>query len=177
MADLFKKLFLFSLPTEMSTMLVQRCNMSLISKVRYTGYTFIGSKPQPYLPESSTRLTNTFFKKTFCSTVKNCREFKILGIETSCDDTSAAIVNSEGMILAEHTMNQFHLHEPMGGIVPNLALRSHTINLPTVVATTLEAANLSVTDIDIFAFTRGPGIPACLSVGTNATKTLAASLR
>ncbi|KAJ9088447.1 Mitochondrial tRNAs modification protein [Entomophthora muscae] len=159
------------------TMRVQRKNFNLLKNTTTISLEPTNRRIQSTLLKFDSSLINKSYLRSFCSSVSRCRELNILGIETSCDDTSAAIINNKGLILAEHTMNQFHIHEPMGGIVPNLALRSHTINLPNVVATTLEKANLSITDIDIFAFTRGPGIPACLSVGTNATKTLAASLR
>jgi N6-L-threonylcarbamoyladenine synthase len=104
------------------------------------------------------------------------RPLRILGIETSCDDTSAAIVDSDRNILAETIHGQQTLHEPMGGIVPTLASKGHSRNLPRVICETLEKAKLSVQDLDAIAVTRGPGLPPCLPVGLNAAKTLAAVL-
>ncbi|KAF7729950.1 hypothetical protein EC973_003363 [Apophysomyces ossiformis] len=99
---------------------------------------------------------------------------RVLGIETSCDDTSAAIVTSNREILAEVVHGQQDLHEPMGGIVPTLASLGHSRHLPMVICQTLEQANLTVADLDAIAVTRGPGLPPCLPVGLNAAKTLAA---
>lgn len=98
----------------------------------------------------------------------------VLGIETSCDDTSAAVVTSDRKILSEIVRTQHHLHEPLGGIVPTLASTGHMQNLPIVVREALEQANKSIGEIDCVAVTRGPGLPPCLSVGMNAAKTLAA---
>jgi N6-L-threonylcarbamoyladenine synthase len=107
----------------------------------------------------------------------NTRAQRILGIETSCDDTGAAIVTSDGIVLSEVIHLQQHLHEPHGGIVPTLALESHSAQLPGVIRLALEQANMAVTELDAIAVTRGPGIHACLSVGMNAAKTLAAALK
>lgn len=101
----------------------------------------------------------------------------VLGIETSCDDTSAAIVSSEREILSEVVRGQRELHEPMGGIVPTLASQGHSRYLPSVIRQTLEDAQLTVADLDAVAVTRGPGLPPCLPVGLNAAKTLAAVLQ
>lgn len=101
----------------------------------------------------------------------------VLGIETSCDDTSAAVVTSDRRILSEVVRTQHQLHEAMGGIVPTIASTGHMKNLPSVICEALEAANTNINDIDCVAVTRGPGLPPCLSVGMNAAKTLAAVAR
>ncbi|KAK5807764.1 Gcp-like domain-containing protein [Linnemannia elongata] len=96
-----------------------------------------------------------------------------LGIETSCDDTCAAI------ILSEVLRTQHHLHEPMGGIVPKLAHHAHMRNLPSVVQEAIQSAGLGeqgIQAVDIIAVTRGPGLAHSLGVGLNAAKTLAAAL-
>ncbi|KAI9498485.1 glycoprotease family-domain-containing protein [Zychaea mexicana] len=98
----------------------------------------------------------------------------VLGIETSCDDTSAAIVTSDRTILSEVVKSQQEMHEPMGGIVPTLASLGHSRHLPSVICETLDRAKLTIADIDAIAVTRGPGLPPCLPVGLNAAKTLAA---
>lgn len=105
------------------------------------------------------------------------RPLKVLGIETSCDDTAAAIVTSDRQILAEVVRGQQELHEPKGGIVPMLACESHSRNLPGVVSEALQKAKLTVQDLDAIAVTRGPGLPPCLPVGLNAAKTMAAVCR
>ncbi|KAG0215615.1 hypothetical protein BGX33_001014 [Mortierella sp. NVP41] len=102
-----------------------------------------------------------------------------LGIETSCDDTCAAIVTSDRQILSEVLRTQHHLHEPMGGIVPKLAHHAHMRNLPAVVQEAIQSAGLGergIQAIDVIAVTRGPGLAHCLGVGLNAAKTLAAAL-
>ncbi|KAI9029810.1 Gcp-like domain-containing protein [Phycomyces nitens] len=102
------------------------------------------------------------------------RPLIVMGIETSCDDTSAAIVNSDRKILSEVVRGQQDLHQPMGGIVPTLASKGHSRNLPRVICDALDQAGLTVQDLDAIAVTRGPGLPPCLPVGLNAAKTLAA---
>lgn len=119
-------------------------------------------------------LLRNFFRLT---TGPSKRHLKVLGIETSCDDTAAAIVTSDRQILAEVVRGQQELHEPMGGIVPMLASSSHCRNLPGVITETLERARLTVQDLDAVAVTRGPGLPPCLPVGLNAAKSLAAVLK
>ncbi|KAI8093286.1 glycoprotease family-domain-containing protein [Halteromyces radiatus] len=98
----------------------------------------------------------------------------VLGIETSCDDTSAAVVRSDRTILSEVVKGQQNLHEPMGGVVPTLASKGHSEQLPLVICQALEQAQVTVEDLDAIAVTRGPGLPPCLPVGLNAAKTLAA---
>ncbi|CAG8476463.1 12353_t:CDS:10 [Acaulospora colombiana] len=103
------------------------------------------------------------------------RPFNVLGIETSCDDTAVAIVNSSREILSESIKLQHEIHEPAGGITPNVAMKSHQIHLPGVVCDALLKGNMDVVkDIDVIAVTRGPGLPACLAIGLSAAKTLAA---
>ncbi|KAI8062856.1 Gcp-like domain-containing protein [Gongronella butleri] len=102
------------------------------------------------------------------------RPVTVLGIETSCDDTSAAVVRSDRSILSEVVRGQRAMHEPMGGVVPTLASRGHSANLPGVIVEALKQAHVTVDDLDAIAVTRGPGLPPCLPVGLNAAKTLAA---
>ncbi|KAF9165541.1 S-glutathionyl-(chloro)hydroquinone reductase [Actinomortierella ambigua] len=106
------------------------------------------------------------------------RPLVCLGIETSCDDTCAAIVTSDRQILSEVLRTQHHLHEPMGGIVPKLAHHAHMQQLPNVVREAIQAARLpnGLADIDVVAVTRGPGLAHSLGVGLNAAKSLAAAL-
>lgn len=118
--------------------------------------------------------TTVFCRRGFQHFSRRCYSIKVLGIETSCDDTSAAIVTSDRQILSEVVQGQQDLHEPMGGIVPTLASLGHSRHLPNVICETLEQAGLKIQDIDAIAVTRGPGLPPCLPVGLNAAKTLAA---
>ncbi|CAH1762035.1 19395_t:CDS:2 [Entrophospora sp. SA101] len=114
---------------------------------------------------------------TISNKIVKKKTFNVLGIETSCDDTAVAIVNSDRQIISEAIHLQQHLHEPNGGIVPNLAMASHQQNLPLVVREALDKSNLDlIRDIDVIAVTRGPGLPACLGIGLSAAKTLAAAL-
>jgi len=92
----------------------------------------------------------------------------ILGIESSCDDTSAAIIRN-GMILSNVVANQ-KVHEEFGGVVPELASRAHQENIIPVVDLAIKRAGIDRTDIDAVAFTRGPGLLGSLLVGTSFAK-------
>lgn len=105
------------------------------------------------------------------------RPFRVLAIETSCDDTAVAIVDSTRRILAETVLHQHALHAPHQGIVPRLASRAHRTVLPTAIRTVLAAAGLAVGDLDALAATRGPGIAGSLAVGFDAARLLAAATR
>jgi len=98
----------------------------------------------------------------------------ILGIESSCDDTAAAVLN-EGKILANLVANQ-DVHKKYGGVVPELAARAHQQNIIPVVANAFEEAGIQSTEIDAVAFTRGPGLIGPLLVGTSFAKAFALSL-
>jgi N6-L-threonylcarbamoyladenine synthase len=98
----------------------------------------------------------------------------ILGIESSCDDTSAAIIKNNA-ILSNIIAGQ-KIHEEFGGVVPELASRAHQQNIIPVVDTALKQANLSISDIDAIAFTRGPGLMGSLVVGTSFAKSVALAL-
>ena len=95
----------------------------------------------------------------------------ILGIESSCDDTSASVIK-DGVMLSNVIANQA-VHEQYGGVVPELASRAHQQNIIPVVDSALKNAGLSVDDIDGIAFTRGPGLLGALLVGTSFAKGLA----
>ncbi|KAJ6593703.1 glycoprotease family-domain-containing protein [Mycena capillaripes] len=103
------------------------------------------------------------------------RPFRVLAIESSADDTCAAVVDASRRIWSNVVVSQNHLHEAEGGIQPLVALLAHQRNMPSVVRRALTEAKLEMADIDGVAFTRGPGLPGCLSVGFNAAKTLAAA--
>ncbi|KAI8335939.1 glycoprotease family-domain-containing protein [Chlamydoabsidia padenii] len=117
---------------------------------------------------------STTTKATASSWTRSDQPFIVLGIETSCDDTSAAVVRSDRVILSEVVKGQQSIHEPMGGVVPTLASKGHSENLPGVICQALKNAQVTVDQLDAIAVTRGPGLPPCLPVGLNAAKTLAA---
>lgn len=98
----------------------------------------------------------------------------ILGIESSCDDTSAAILKNE-TILSNVTAGQ-EVHKEWGGVVPELASRAHQQNIIPVVDAALKKAKVSKKDIDAVAFTRGPGLMGSLIVGTSFAKSFALAM-
>lgn len=98
----------------------------------------------------------------------------ILAIESSCDDTSAAILRDD-VVLSNVVANQL-VHEEYGGVVPELASRAHQQNIVPVVQKAISDANILKTDINAIAFTRGPGLMGSLLVGTSFAKGFALSL-
>jgi N6-L-threonylcarbamoyladenine synthase len=99
----------------------------------------------------------------------------ILALETSCDDTAAAVVEQtpEGVFVRSSVVSsQIALHATYGGVVPNLAAREHARNIVPVVEAALRSAKLTPRDIDLIAVTQGPGLIPALLVGTTAAKTL-----
>lgn len=99
----------------------------------------------------------------------------ILGIESSCDDTSAAILR-DGIILSNVIASQ-KVHEAYGGVVPELASRAHQQNIIPVVSEAIRQADINVSDINAVAFTRGPGLLGSLLVGTSFAKGFAIANR
>lgn len=99
----------------------------------------------------------------------------ILGIESSCDDTSAAVIR-DGILLSNVIASQ-SVHEEYGGVVPELASRAHQQNIVPVVDTALKRAGISKSDLSAIAFTRGPGLLGSLLVGTSFAKGLSVGLR
>lgn len=98
----------------------------------------------------------------------------ILGIESSCDDTAAAVINN-GVILSNVVATQ-KIHEEYGGVVPELASRAHQKNIVPVVHQALRKANIDKKDLKAIAFTRGPGLLGSLLVGTSFSKSLSMGL-
>jgi N6-L-threonylcarbamoyladenine synthase len=101
----------------------------------------------------------------------------LLGVETSCDETAAAIVTENGRILANVVSSQAKLHARYGGVVPEVASRRHLELVAPVVEEALEAAGTSLDRIDTVAVTRGPGLIGALLVGISAAKAIAWSRR
>lgn len=104
----------------------------------------------------------------------NQKNIIILGIESSCDDTSAAVVK-EAKILSNIIANQ-EIHKSYGGVVPELASRAHQQNILPVVNEALKIANIEKEELDAIAFTRGPGLLGSLLVGTSFAKSLSLAL-
>lgn len=104
----------------------------------------------------------------------NTKNIYILGIESSCDDTSASII-CNGKVLSNVVANQ-EVHAKYGGVVPELASRAHQQNIVPVVQQAIEQANITKHDLNAIAFTRGPGLMGSLLVGTSFAKSLALGL-
>lgn len=102
---------------------------------------------------------------------------KVLGIETSCDETAAAVVtrcgDGSGVIDSDIIYSQFDVHEAYGGVVPELAARAHVEKLDTLIEKALEDADCTLSDIDAIAATSGPGLIGGLMVGLMSGKALA----
>lgn len=98
---------------------------------------------------------------------------RILGIESSCDETSAAIIENGRSLLSNVVASQIDIHAPYGGVFPEVASRQHVRSIYSVVEQALQQAHLSLTDIDAVAVTRGPGLAGSLVVGMNAAKGMA----
>src|SRR5580704_6452198 len=100
----------------------------------------------------------------------------ILGIESSCDETAAAVVRRGTEALSNVVASQMSLHANYGGVVPELASREHLRNIVPVVREALHRANISFSDIDAIAVTSGPGLAGALLVGISYAKALAFAL-
>ncbi|MBN1881817.1 MAG: tRNA (adenosine(37)-N6)-threonylcarbamoyltransferase complex transferase subunit TsaD [Deltaproteobacteria bacterium] len=96
----------------------------------------------------------------------------ILGIDTSCDDTSAAVVTDDLTIKSNIVSSQHEIHGKFGGVVPELASRRHLENIIPVIDHALRTADVSIDEIDLIAVTRGPGLVGSLVVGVSAAKAI-----
>jgi len=105
------------------------------------------------------------------------RLFTVLGIETSCDETAAAVVSGApdgpGEIRANLVLSQFDDHAPYGGVVPEIAARAHIDHLDSLIASALREADIALSDVDAIAATAGPGLVGGLMVGLVTGKALA----
>lgn len=102
---------------------------------------------------------------------------RVLGIETSCDETGVALFDTDAGLLAHHVHSQIDLHARYGGVVPELASRDHVRYLRPMVDATLQSAGMTVSDIDGIAYTTGPGLLGALLVGATFAKSLALGLK
>jgi len=99
--------------------------------------------------------------------------FLILGIETSCDETAAALLTDDGVLLSSIVSSQANLHARYGGVVPEVASRRHLELVLPVVREALDRADISLESVDRVAVTRGPGLVGALLVGLSAAKAIA----
>lgn len=98
---------------------------------------------------------------------------KVLGIESSCDETGVAIYDTDKGLLADQLYSQIALHAEYGGVVPELASRDHIRKTTPLIKEALNEANLELSDIDGIAYTKGPGLIGALMVGASIGRTLA----
>jgi N6-L-threonylcarbamoyladenine synthase len=97
----------------------------------------------------------------------------VLGLETSCDETAAALVRDDGYVLSDVVSSQVALHAPYGGVVPELAARAHVRNVAPVLEQALARSGLGLEAVDAVAVTQGPGLVGALLVGMQVGKAIA----
>ena len=97
----------------------------------------------------------------------------VLGLETSCDETAAAVVTGKREVLANVVLSQLDDHRPYGGVVPEIAARAHVEQLDGIIARAMNEAGLGFADLDAIAATAGPGLVGSLLVGVSFSKALA----
>ena len=107
------------------------------------------------------------------STVTNMTSIRVLGIESSCDETAAAVVENGRRILSSVVASQVDLHAQYGGVFPEVASRQHVLSIVPIVEQALRDAHVDLGELDAIAVTRGPGLPGSLVVGVNMAKGLA----
>lgn len=96
----------------------------------------------------------------------------IMGIETSCDETSVSIINSEGKVLSNSTFSQISIHKEYGGVVPEIASKNHLRKIIPVIDSSLKEAKKSIEDMSYLCVTNGPGLINCLMIGVATTKSI-----
>ena len=104
------------------------------------------------------------------------KDITILGVETSCDETSVAIVKNGREVLSNVINSQIKIHEKFGGVVPEIASRKHIEAISEVTKEALKKANMTFSDIDVIACTYGPGLVGALLVGVGYAKALSYAL-
>ena len=104
-----------------------------------------------------------------------------LGIETSCDETAASIIQEKsdgtGKILSNIVSSQVEEHKDFGGVVPEIAARAHIEKIEFIIKKAVSESNLNINNLDGIAATAGPGLIVCLTVGLNIGKAIAGSLK
>ena len=120
------------------------------------------------------RLLGTPYKGTLKNELENyMKDIYVLGIESSCDETSFSIVKNGTIEIATVISSQIDIHKEYGGVVPEIASRAHVKNVTFVLEECLEKAHMKMEDIDMIAIANGPGLIGSLLVGLEAAKTLA----
>ena len=107
---------------------------------------------------------------------KRVRRVRVLGIETSCDETGVAVYDTDAGLLAHALHSQVDLHQAYGGVVPELASRDHVRRLVPLIERVLDEANLMLEDLDGIAYTQGPGLAGALLVGASVASALGVAL-
>lgn len=102
-------------------------------------------------------------------------KMKLLGIETSCDETAAAVVENGTKVLANVVASQMNIHRRFGGVVPEVASRRHVEQITLVIEEALAKAGITLDEVDAIAVTKGPGLVGALLIGVSAAKALAFS--
>lgn len=97
----------------------------------------------------------------------------ILALETSCDETAAAVISAEGAVLSSEVASQIEVHRAYGGVVPEVASRNHILHMRLLVEQALEHAGVSLSEVAAFAATSGPGLVSSLLIGSTFAKSLA----
>ena len=97
----------------------------------------------------------------------------ILGIESSCDETAAAVVDGSGRVLSNAIASQVPIHARFGGVVPEIASRNHLVAIGPIITEAMTSAGVTLDAIEAIAVTTGPGLAGCLLVGLQAAKTIA----
>lgn len=163
MSIIFSMLFTLNMRIILSR---SRHSQSISMKVRREGL----GKPKGYAADT---LRYSLKRHTLSGLPNLSKIYKVLGIESSCDDTGVAVVQSDGKILSNVVYSQYSIHEKFGGIVPKLAMDAHKNNIDLALQRALDDAGLqSVDDIDAIAVTKGPGLEICLRVGINKAKVI-----
>ena len=101
---------------------------------------------------------------------------RVLGIETSCDETGIALYDSKAGLLANRVYSQAPIHSEFGGVIPELASRDHVKKILPLISLVLRDASLEKTDLNAISYTRGPGLAGALMVGAGFANSLAYSL-
>lgn len=99
-------------------------------------------------------------------------DVKIMAIESSCDETSVAIVKNGREVISNVISSQIDMHKRFGGVVPEVASRMHLEAINNIVKESLEKANMTLNDVDAIAVTKGPGLVGALLVGISEAKAL-----
>lgn len=108
--------------------------------------------------------------------LKDKQDIVVLAIESSCDETAAAVIKNGRQILSNIISSQIEIHKRFGGVVPEIASRNHTLAINSVIDEALKTANLGFNDIDAIAVTYAPGLAGALLVGVSYAKALAYAL-